>query len=173
MDKCYEQFFTNNYPKVKSFALRILKSEEDAEDVAQDIFMKLLNMPDVWQSDGDDIKFLFSITKNHIFNILKHRTIERKYQASLNTDYHTIQEFGLEDDLYAKELRLIAMFSIEHMPDQRKKIFKMSRLEGKSTKEISDYLNLSERTVERHIYLALAELKKILLFFIFLLSSYP
>ncbi|WP_245531032.1 sigma factor-like helix-turn-helix DNA-binding protein [Dysgonomonas mossii] len=53
------------------------------------------------------------------------------------------------------------------MPEQRQKIFKMSRFEGKSVTEISEILNISKRTVERHIYLALAELKKILLFFIF------
>ena len=59
------------------------------------------------------------------------------------------------------------MNAIEKMPEQRKKICKMSRFEGKSNPEISEIMNLSTRTVERHIYLALSELKKMLFFLVF------
>lgn len=47
LNREFELFFTGNYPKVKSFALRILMSEQDAEDVAQDMFMKLLTLPEI------------------------------------------------------------------------------------------------------------------------------
>ena len=40
--KKFEQFFIMTYPKVKAFAWKLLKSEEDAEDIAQDIFAKLI-----------------------------------------------------------------------------------------------------------------------------------
>ena len=49
------------------------------------------------------------------------------------------------------------------MPEQRKKVFVMSRQQGMSNQEIADSLQLSVRTVERHIYLALQDLKKIIL----------
>ena len=45
------------------------------------------------------------------------------------------------------------------MPEQRRKVFSMSRQDGMSNQEIADRLQLSIRTVERHIYLALQELK--------------
>ena len=54
------------------------------------------------------------------------------------------------------------------MPEQRKKVFIMSRKEGLSNQEIADNLQLSVRTVERHIYLALQELKKVILIAFFL-----
>jgi RNA polymerase sigma-70 factor (ECF subfamily) len=66
------------------------------------------------------------------------------------------------DKLYAKEIELLVQYTIEQMPPQRKEIIKMSRYKGMSNAEISEALNLSIRTVERHIYLALKELKKAL-----------
>ena len=44
----FEQFFIMSYPKVKAFAWKILKSEDDAEDIAQDVFVKLWDNPDIW-----------------------------------------------------------------------------------------------------------------------------
>lgn len=166
--KRFDIFFTDNYPRVKSFAIRILMSEFEAEDIAQDVFIKLLDMPDIWDNeDPTDTRLLFTITRNHIFNFLKRKAIERKYQESIFNKNTMIDELGLEKELYAKELELVANNVIENMPEQRKNIFKMSRFEGKSNKEISDNLHLSIRTVERHIYLALSELKKTLLLLIF------
>ncbi len=167
LNREFELFFTGNYPKVKSFALRILMSEQDAEDVAQDMFMKLLTLPEIWQDEEVADKYLFTMTRNHIFNLIKRKGIERKYQEELIVRGKLIEEFGLEKELYAKELELMAIHTIEQMPEQRKRIFKMSRYEGKSNAEISESTSLSVRTVERHIYLALAELKKKLLLLVF------
>ncbi len=74
MDRRFEIFFIEYYPKVKSFATRILMSEDDAEDVTQDIFMKILERKEYEINNG----LLFTMTRNHIFNLLKRRSIERK-----------------------------------------------------------------------------------------------
>lgn len=168
MDQKFDKFFIENYPKVKSFAIRILMSEYDAEDITQDIFMKLLDMPEVWKDDTTHhIGFLYTMTRNHIFNFLRRKTIERKYQEDVFLKSSLVDEFGLEKNIYAKELELVVLNAVDKMPEQRKKIFKMSRIEGKSNQEISEALNLSVRTVERHIHLALNELKKILFLLVF------
>lgn len=57
------------------------------------------------------------------------------------------------------------------MPEQRRKVFSMSRQNGMSNQEIADNLQLSIRTVERHIYLALQELKKVILIAFFFYFS--
>ncbi len=57
------------------------------------------------------------------------------------------------------------------MPEQRRKVFSMSRQNGMSNQEIADKLQLSSRTVERHIYLALQEVKKVILIAFFFYFS--
>lgn len=168
MDKSFDRFFIKYYAKINSFAVRILMSEQDAEDITQDVFMKLLDMPEVWKNNSDEhIGLIYTMTRNHIFNFLKRKAIERKYQEQIFLKTPLTDEFGLEKNIYAKELELTALNVIEKMPERRKKIFKMSRYEGKSNQEISEELKISIRTVEHQIYLALSELKKILFLLVF------
>jgi RNA polymerase sigma-70 factor (ECF subfamily) len=158
--KNFESFFIENYPKVKSFARRLLMGEHDAEDIAQDVFLKIADKPAIWQDPELGGKYLFTMTKNHIFNVIKHRNVERKYEKAVTVGNPIADEFGIVDKLYAKELELLIQYTIERMPPQRKDIIKMSRFKGMSNAEIAAALSLSIRTVERHIYLALKELKK-------------
>ena len=60
------------------------------------------------------------------------------------------------DELYA-----VVRSEMDKMPPQRKRVFEMSRMEGLSTAQISQQLNISPRTVERHLSLALKSLRKI------------
>jgi RNA polymerase sigma-70 factor (ECF subfamily) len=160
LSKEFESFFIKNYPKVKSFARHLLMGEQDAEDIAQEVFLKIAGRPAIWQDPERSGKYLFAMTKNHIFNVIKHRNIERKYEKTVVVENPIAEEFGIVDNLYAKELELLIQYCIEQMPPQRKDIIRMSRFKGMSNAEISESLNLSVRTVERHIYLALKELKK-------------
>ena len=76
----FEQLFTVMFPKVKSFAFKILKSEEDAEDIAQDVFVKLWNNEEAWSNRETLNSYLYTMVRNQIFNFLKHKTVESKYQ---------------------------------------------------------------------------------------------
>jgi RNA polymerase sigma-70 factor (ECF subfamily) len=160
--KEFEAFFIKNYPIVKNFACRLLMREQDAEDIAQDIFLKIVNKPGIWQDPEQSGKYLFTMTKNYIFNIIKHRKIERKYEDLVTAGNPVVEEFGITDKLYAKEMELLVQYAVERMPQQRKDIFKMSRVEGMSNALIAEKTNLSIRTVERHLYLALKDLKKVM-----------
>jgi RNA polymerase sigma-70 factor (ECF subfamily) len=163
MKEDFERFFTENVPRVRAYAMQVLMSEEDAEDVAQDVFLKLMAKPEVWKDEERKDGYLFKTTKNHILNFIKRRKIERNCQQRLSeTNASLVEEFGLEDRLHAQEVEFLIMSILQRMPERRSDIFKMSRYEGKSNQEIADLLNISIRTVERHIYLALADLKETL-----------
>lgn len=57
----------------------MLKSEEDAEDIAQDIFVKLWEKPDLWLEREKLDSYLYTVVRNHIYNFLKHKAVEYDY----------------------------------------------------------------------------------------------
>ncbi|MFV0346132.1 MAG: RNA polymerase sigma-70 factor [Bacteroidales bacterium] len=163
----FQEFFNDYFPKVKSFALQILKSEEDAEDIAQDIFVKIWENPELWADKAKSDSYLYVTTRNQIYNFLKHKTVELNHLEATARKMQITEQKQVDqsDELHAKELELLIQMAIENMPKQRKRIFLMSRQDNMSNQEIADKLNISVRTTEHHIYQALQDLKKIILFF--------
>ena len=170
----FQRFFISNFPKVKNYAQLLLKSEVDAEDVAQDIFCKLWLQPEIWLDNENELdNYLFIMTRNIILNIFMHQQIEREYQEGYleKTVLHELIE-GEDalNNIYYEEMLLVVRLTLEKMPERRRLIFELSRFKGLSYKEIAEKLNVSIRTVEHQVYLALIELKKVLLFLFFLFS---
>lgn len=152
--------------KVRDFAMRFLGNSTDAEDITHDIFLKL------WErrSEADKIRslkaYLFHMTRNAILNQFKRNNVHDRFLAAGNfdtADEYTVQKVSTDDLLCMVEL------AIDNMPEQRRKVFRMSRYENMSYSEISQALDISPKTVQYHISSALAELRKLLnsmLFFV-------
>jgi RNA polymerase sigma-70 factor (ECF subfamily) len=103
--------------------------------------------------------YLFRMARNMVYDYYDHCLIEEKYihQQSEKNGYADF----IEDELYAKELSLLIDMAVEKMPEQRKRIFIMSRKEELSNEEIAKQLKISKRTVENHLTQALRDLRKI------------
>lgn len=174
-EKDFQSFFTANFPKVKKFARRLLKSDEDAEDVAQDVFCKLWQQPEIWQTPNDRLDgYIFVTTRNIILNMFKHQRIEQGYEVDFVENAilcEIIEDDQVLKNIYYKELLMILRLALAKMPERRRMIFEASRFQGLSHKDIAEKLGVSIRTVEHQVYLALIDLKKILLFLVFLLAS--
>lgn len=169
-DERFEKFYATFFPKVKGFALLLTKSENDAEDIAQSIFMKLWLRPDLWNTDESMEGYLYVVTRNEIFAMFKHQQIEKAYEekimrANLLEELSTDSSPALEDIYYREKLMLIEM-ALKRMPDRRRTVFELSRFEGLSNREIAQRLDMPVRTVEDHIYRTLQELRKVLIYVI-------
>lgn len=167
----FQRFFTTNFPKVKNFAEMLLKSETEAEDVAQDVFCKLWLQPEIWLDNDRDLdNYIFIMTRNVVLNIFKHQQIEQEYQDEVIEKtllYELTEKEEILNNVYYKEMLMVIQLTLEKMPKRRRLIFGLSRFKGLSHKEIAEKLDVSVRTIEHQVYLALIELKKVLLFFIF------
>ena len=172
----FQKFFTANFPKVKNFAQMLLKSEAEAEDVAQDVFCKLWLQPEIWlDTDRDLDNYIFIMTRNIVLNIFKHQQIEQEYQDEVIEKtflYELTEKEEVLNNVYYKEMLMIIQLTLEKMPKRRRLIFELSRFRRLSHKEIADKLDVSIRTIEHQVYLALIELKKILILFIFFLKYF-
>ena len=155
----YERIFHRYYPMVSGFIRGILKDDVMAEDVAQNIFMKLWINRFRLKENTCLRSWLYVLAKNEALNILRSK---RANSIVLQPDVQEtkISESTVEDWYNYVETNTRLRNDIEAMPPQRRMIFNMSRYENLSNLEIAIRLNLSVRTVEKHIELALKDLRR-------------
>lgn len=164
--KAFQEIFMRYYPKVRYFVLGLVKSDEDAEDLAQDIFAKLWTNRAAFAEVRNLGVYLFVLSRNMTYNYIEARQLRQEWLQEKPFD----EEDGHSpyEDLIAKDLTLLVDLVVESLPPQRKTIYKLSREAGLSNAEIAEKLGLQKKTVENHLNLALKELRKVLLLIPFL-----
>ena len=164
--KAFQEIFMRYYPKVRYFVLGLVKSDEDAEDLAQDIFAKLWTNRAAFAEVRNLGVYLFVLSRNMTYNYIEARQLRQEWLQEKPFD----EEDGHSpyEDLIAKDLTLLVDLVVEGLPPQRKTIYKLSREAGLSNTEIAEKLGLQKKTVENHLNLALKELRKVLLLIPFL-----
>lgn len=167
-EQAFEMLFAHYFPRVKGFISGILQNEEEAEDISQDIFVSM------WQNREQLTKienlnaYLFRIAKNAVFRHIERSLLFKDYlqQQMEHLSFTSANNESVEEIIYAKELEYLISIAVEKMPSKRQQIYKMSRIEGLSNEEIAERLVISKRTVENHLTLALADIRKLIGFFI-------
>lgn len=170
----FEKIFRTQFSAVKHFIFTLLKSEEDAEDIAQDVFVKLWTNYETWKDNDGKDGYIYAVARNLTLDFIRHKRLEDNYRDEQIQEYSIKELFGSADILnpiYYNEIQLILKLALERFPERRRNIFEMSRFKKMSNVEIAEMLHISVRTVEHHIYLALQNLRKIIfiLFFLYLL----
>lgn len=157
--KAFDSLFILHYPRVKNFIMSLVKNEEDARDLSQDIFLKIWNNREKLPEIQYFRTYLFQMSKNAVFDFFKENALFDDYEGG-----YKIKDFdSLEESIEARDLEMLIDTLVESMPEQRKKIYKMSRKEGFTNEEISIKLEISKRTVETHISSALKDIRKLLM----------
>lgn len=151
----YRQLFLQYYVIILRFLERLVG--ESASDIAQDIFMKVWINRQRLDPDKSIKSYLYVLAKNEALNHIKRSG--RYSDGSINEDLPSCE--NIEQKVEYIELRTALENRIEAMPPKRKLIFRMSRYSQMSNQEIADTLNLSVRTVEKHLELARKDIEDI------------
>jgi RNA polymerase sigma-70 factor, ECF subfamily len=106
--------------------------------------------------EGAIKSYLLRSTHNACLNHIKHEKIK---QAHVDHDMHVLSEGEERDLLEEEEFRQKVMSSVQQLPGQCRKIFLMSRVQGKKYQQIADELNLSIKTIENQMGKALRTLR--------------
>lgn len=163
-ESAFHYLFNKYFPKLKYFIAHIVKSEEIAEELSQDVFVTVWEKRATIAQMASFSAYIYRIAKNLALNYLKRKYIEENYLSN----YESSPFYGTEEEYIAKEIDFLIRLSVHNMPPQRKKVFEMSRFENKSNEEIAEELNLSKKTVENHLNLALKEIRKTISLFLLL-----
>ena len=153
-DIAFSLLYDRYYPKVYGIAFKILKSAPHAEDVLQDVFIKIWNYRSRLTEISDFNAYLNTITRNHIFNQLRKKAHEACYIKEQTSIRSSSSNQTVNDVLY-RELDKSLLEAVSKLPPQQKKIFQLSRMYGLKQEEIADSLKISIGTVKKHMMVSL------------------
>lgn len=164
----FEIIFRSNFDELYRYALAFTGDTQEAEDLVQELFIWLWENKQYIKSEMSLKSYLLKILQNRALNQIKHKKVQQKYHAEKSKIL--LEEEQLQKDYieYYKEksatenLELKIEKAIEQLPEQCKRIFKLSRFEGLKYREISEKLDLSLSTVKNQMSIALKKLKEFL-----------
>ena len=163
--EAFDTLYMRYSPIVEQFALSLLKRKEEADDITQNIFLKIWENRSSMSGVHSFRAYLFKMVRNAVYDTFSRRKPTSGLQDSMELG-DILRSEDMEGKISAKDLNMLMDMAVENMPEQRRRVFRMSRRDGLSHKEISMQLGISTKTVEYHMSKALAELRKIISFLI-------
>lgn len=173
-DQGFESLFKDLYAQLYRYASGILSDDMQAEEVVQDVFLKLWQQREQISIEINVQSYLYRAVHNHCMNILNHRKVKEKYlvHARSRTAQYAISP---AESIYANELKANIVSAMAKIPEKCRAVFHLSRQEELSYREIAERLGISVKTVENQISKALRilreELKDHIPFMVFLILT--
>ena len=155
----FDQLFDRYSQRLYRFSKSLLKNNEDAEGIVQEVFFRIWKKRDELNEKKSFQSFLFSIAYNLIVDQFRQRVKDQKYEQFI---IKQAQQNYLNpgDELEYKELKKQVGKAINELPERRKEIYKLSREEGLNYNDIANRLHIRSKTVENQINLALRYIRK-------------
>ena len=140
----FKQLFETHFKKMTLFAEYFLLDRDEAEDIAQEIFVDLWNNAPTLPGIANLKSYLFVQVRNKCLNRLKHLHVEDHYKQWLAEAqaYAEIPEVEIDPELLKRVYDVI-----EELPDQSRIVFKNCVLEGKKYKDVAEEMGISVNTV--------------------------
>ena len=136
----------------------IYKKIGKKEDLVQDAYLRLLEYRAMLRPDTVKY-FLFTIVRNLVSDYLRHFYKKQEVAAYLEENYQSQRAGDADACVIVRDLQKQELMRVKCLPCQRRKIYIMNRFEGKTSADIAAELNLSQRTVENHLFISRKEVR--------------
>jgi RNA polymerase sigma-70 factor (ECF subfamily) len=156
--KAFSELFDRYGKRLYFFAKGYLKSDDDAEEIVQEVFMKIWNNRKELSTERSFESYLFTIAKNGILNTIRKARSEQAYLSYAKV--HPEKNILLDEELNFIELEAAYKKIVENLSPRRKEIYLLSREQHLSNNEIAEKMNISVKTVENQMTSALSEIRK-------------
>ncbi|WP_303922480.1 RNA polymerase sigma-70 factor [Draconibacterium sediminis] len=155
-EKAFEKLFKLYYGYLCNFATKIIDDDVAAEEIVQDFFVKFWERRADLKVETSLKNYLFRSVKNLCLNYIKHSNIKLLHAQKVIAESETN---SFNNDYIEVDLAADIAKSIEELPEKRREIFRLSREEGLKYREIAEKLNISIKTVEAQMSLAIKSLR--------------
>lgn len=160
--KAFKQFYYLLFLKLYQFSYSYVRSKEPAEEIVNDVFLSIWEKRNVLNTINNIEVYLFVSVKNASLNFLRKKNLPVPVDAEeLHVD-HIKLTANPETSLMNRELSAQLQKAIDQLPPRCKLIFKMVKEDGLSYKEVASILEVSVKTVDSQLCLALKKLAGIL-----------
>ncbi len=161
-----KQLYDEHFHHLVLSSLRFVKDYNQAEDIVQDVFVKIWQTPDVFKKNENPKAYLFKAVKNSSLNFLRHIEVRQKFVTDSKLINSTIDELK-EETFSDEEVNNRIHQAVNKLPEHWREAFVLSKYDNLKYYEIAEKLNISQKTVEKYMSKALMflreELKEILL----------
>lgn len=167
--KAFEILFHRYYGYLCLYAAKFTTDEVSAEEIVQEFFVNFWEKREQLNIESSLKNYLFRSVKNSCINYIQHNKTKLRYAQNVLSKV----ENSISDDDNYPEIDLMQKIeeSINSLPEKRREIFRLSRQDGLKYHEIAKKLNVSIKTVETHMSLAIKslrdKLKNYIAFFLF------
>lgn len=170
-ERAFEKLFRRYYAPLCFYASGILQDQVAAEEIVQEFFVKFWEKREIIQIETSLKNYFFRSVKNLCLNQIKHEQIKLQHAKRVISEAESTE---YSDHFLEVDLKKDIEESIAALPEKRREIFRLSREEGLKYREIAEKLNISIKTVEAQMGLAIKslrdKLKKYSSFLFFFLS---
>lgn len=158
-ERSFAELFHWYSKPLAEFVFKLTDSVEVTEEIIQDSFIKIWlkreMLPDIQNFSG----YLYILCRNETFLVLKKMAAKSVSHAVFEKD--ALHELALEElDNPADDYRKLIEMAVDKLPEQQRKVYKMSRYDRLKHEEIAKALQLSPETVKKHIQLAVQFIRK-------------
>lgn len=156
----FGELFKRFHAKLVAFASTYVKYNQEAEDVVSEVFIRLLRQQEKLGNIDNFEGYLYFAVKNECLNNLKRN--KKKNQLFTNLDFDDLKtgEYTQPlNQLLTTELRMTIAELVNKLPQKRKLVYKMIKDDGLKITEVAKLLDIAEKTVKKHLELAVRELK--------------
>ena len=154
-ERVFRQYFDSRFGRLYNYALSLAAEDGVAKDLVQNAFLKLWQNRAKLVEDKSIDALMMIIIRNEYLDVKRSHFDSRRarLEEAENIPVHS-------RDLSVKEELAYYMRLVNSLPRKRKEVFTMSRMQGIPNAQIAEKLGISQRTVEKHINLALRFLRE-------------
>jgi len=154
----FAAIYTRYHEKIYALSYHLTKSEVVAEEIVQDVFMKVWVQKETLPEIRDFESWLFILARNHIYTWLKSSARLQTYE-SLTDDHVSIEPLAVEAEIHRKELENLLHEAVQQLPPQQQQVYILSREEQLTREAIAVRLGLSPETVKVHMSRAMRSIR--------------
>jgi len=158
-EAAFSEIFRRYDKRIYPFVLKMIKTDAVAEELTQEIFIKLWFNRQKLNDVSNPSSYLFTIAVNHTLDHIRKKLNERKMLDNLSDILKNDSSNNAEESMLFRDCEALVQQAVIGLPAQQKKIYTLSRQHGLNNEEIARQLNLSPNTVRNHLSEALRSIR--------------